>query len=129
MDMTAFLAGVLATALSTLGTGIEPDANASALHYSVQFDEATGSASLRCQGSSSGSCTFWVGDELSERKAADGSGTLAVGAAPVIVRVKAASPGYCAGTSEQAPPKWPECTRGPLGGTLDRSASVDYRRN
>ena len=125
--MTAFLAGVLATALSTLGTGIEPDANASALHYSVQFDEATGSASLRCQGSSSGSCTFWVGDELSEHKAADGSGTLAVGDTPVIVRVRSGNPGYCAGVDLQAPPKWPDCMHGPLGGTLDRSANVDYR--
>ena len=128
--MTSLIAGLIAVALTTLGD-VDPDANASAsvLHYSVQFDEATGSASLQCHDSSTGSCTFWVGDSASDSRAADGSGTLAVGATPVIVRVKAASPGYCAGTSEQAPPKWPECTRGPLGGALDRSASVDYRRN
>ena len=128
--MTSLFAGLIAVALTTLGN-VDPDASASAsvLHYSVQFDEATGSASLQCHDSSTGSCTFWVGDSANDSRAADGSGTLAVGATPVIVRVKAASPGYCAGTSEQAPPKWPECTRGPLGGTLDRSASVDYRRN
>ena len=125
--MTAFLVGLLATALSTLGTSIEPDANASALHYSVQFDESTGSASLHCQGSSSGSCIFWVGDALSEQRSADGSGTLPVGGMPVIVRVRSSNPGYCVGVDLLAPPKWPDCTHGPLGGALDRSATVDYR--
>ena len=125
--MTVLLAGLLATALSTLGTSIEPEANASALHYSVQFDESTGSASLRCQGSSSGICIFWVGSALSEQQSADGSGTLPVGGTPVIVRVRSSSPGYCVGVDLLAPPKWPDCTHGPLGGALDRSATVDYR--
>jgi hypothetical protein len=80
-------------------------------------------------GSSSGSCTFRVGDALSEHHAAADSGTLAVGATPVIVRVQAASPGYWAGVSDQAPPKWPECTHGPPGGALDRSSTVDHRRD
>jgi hypothetical protein len=125
--MTVLLAGLLATALSTLGTSIEPEANASALHYSVQFDESTGSASLRCQGSSSGSCIFWVGDALSEQHRADGSGTLPVGGTPVIVRMRSDNPGYCVGVDLLAPPKWPDCMHGPLGGALDRSATVDYR--
>ncbi len=125
--MTVLVAGLLAAALTTLATSVESDANASAMHYSVQFDEATGSASLRCQGSSTGSCTFWVGDELSESRSADASGTLPVGGEPVIVRVKSTNPGYCAGLDLVTPPKWPECTHGPLGGALDRSATVDYR--
>ena len=125
--MTVFLAGLLATALSTSGTGIAPEADAPALRYSVQFDEATGSASLRCQGSSSGSCIFWVGDAQSEQQSADGSGTLPVGGTPVIVRVRSGNPGYCVGVDLLAPPKWPDCTHGPLGGALDRSATVDYR--
>ena len=41
--------------------------------------------------------------------------------------VVAARPAYCAGLSEQAPPKWPDCTYGPLGGALDRSTTIDYR--
>lgn len=127
--MTAFLAAFLATTLSTLGSGIAPDANASALHYSVQFDEATGSAALRCEGSSTGHCTFWIGDAFNENNGADASGTLHVGDTPVIVRVRSSNPGYCAGVDLSAPPKWPDCTRGPLGGTLDRSASVDYHRD
>ena len=126
--MTSLLSGLIAAALTTLGWGVDTDAPAAELHYSVQFDEATGSASLACNASSTGRCTFWIGDATSERRAAGGSGTLEVGAAPIIVRVKAASPGYCAASSEQAPPHWPECTRGPLGGALDRSTTVDYRR-
>jgi hypothetical protein len=70
-----------------------------------------------------------IGAALSGHHAAAGSGTLAVRATPVIVRVQAASPGYCAGVSDQAPPKWPECTHGPPGGALDRSSTVDYRRD
>ena len=125
--MSAIFVGLLASALSSLGTNIEPDANASALHYSVQFDETTGSASLRCEGSSTGNCTFWIGDALSEQKLADASGTLAVGGVPVIVRVRSSKPGYCVGIDLSAPTKWPECMQGPLGGALDRSATVDYR--
>ena len=125
--MTSVLAAFIATALTTLGTNVETDANASALRYSVQFDEATGSASLQCNGSSSGNCTFWFGDGSIERHAAGGRGTLPVGSAPAIVRVVAARPAYCAGLSEQAPPKWPDCTYGPLGGALDRSTTIDYR--
>ena len=125
--MTVFLASLLATALATTGAPSEPEATASALRYSVQFDESTGSASLRCQGSSSGNCIFWVGDALSEQQSADGSGTLPAGGTPVIVRVRSSNPGYCVGVDLLAPPKWPACTHGPLGGALDRSATVDYR--
>ena len=125
--MVSILAGLSLVVLTTFGTLLDPDANASALHYSVQFDEATGSAELRCTGSSTGSCVFWVGDTLSESGSADGSGTLTVGGLPVIVRVKAANPAYCAGVDLAVPPKWPDCTHGPLGGALDRSTSVDYR--
>ena len=125
--MTSILSGLITVALSILGTPVEPAAGASTLHYSVEFDPVTGSAAIQCTSSSTGTCTFWVGDASSERRAADGSGTLAVGAAPVIVRSTAANPGYCAGASDKTPPKWPECTRGPLGGTLDRSTTVDYR--
>ena len=114
-------------ALSSSGFGHDVDLNASALRYSVQFDAATGSAALACKGSSSGTCTFWVGDTSVQVKAADASGTLAAGAVPVIVRVNTTNPGYCAGLDVAAPPKWPECARGPLGGALDRSAIVDYR--
>ena len=127
--MTSVLAGLIAVALTTSGSGVESDSNATDLHYSVQFDGATGSATLACNASSTGSCTFWVGDAASERHAAARSGTLVVGAAPIIVRLKAAAAGYCAGPSEHAPPQWPECTHGPLGGALDRSATVDYRRD
>ena len=125
--MTSILAGLITVALSSMGAGVGSDAAAPVLQYSVQFDPATGSASLACENSSSGSCTFWVGDASVVRTAADGRGTLPVGAAPVTVRTSAANPGYCAGLSEQAPPRWPECTHGPLGGALDRSTSVDYR--
>ena len=114
-------------ALSSSGFGHDVDLNASALRYSVQFDAATGSAALACKGSSSGTCTFWVGDTSVQVKAADASGTLAAGAVPVIVRVNTTNPGYCAGLDVAAPPKWPECAHGPLGGALDRSAIVDYR--
>ena len=89
--MTSVLAAFIATALTTLGSNVEIDANASALHYSVQFDEATGSASLQCTGSSSGSCTFRFGDGSIERHLAGGRGTLAFGSAPAIVQP--ASPG------------------------------------
>ena len=125
--MTSILAGLITVALTTLGASVDADADGDALRYSVQFDPATGSASLRCEGSATGSCTFWVGDTSIEHQAADGRGTLAVGDSPVIVRSSAANPGYCAGMDERTPPKWPECTRGPLGGTLDRSTAVDYR--
>ena len=125
--MTSILSGLITVALTVLGSPVEPAAGASALHYSVQFDPATGSASLQCTSSSTGSCTFWVGDASSDRVSADRSGTLAVGESPVIVRSSATNPGYCAATSDRVPPKWPDCTRGPLGGALDRSATVDYR--
>ena len=125
--MVSILAGLITVAVTTLsadGGAAEP---APALQYSVQYDPATGSASLVCESSSSGSCTFWVGDTSLVHTSADGHGTLNVGAAPVIVRSSAANPGYCAGLTDQAPPKWPDCTHGPLGGVLDRSTSVDYR--
>jgi hypothetical protein len=125
--MVSILAGLITVALTTLGGDGGTAAPAPTLQYSVQFDPATGSAALACEGSSSGSCTFWIGDASLVQSAADGHGTLAVGAAPAIVRSSAANPGYCASPSEQAPPKWPECTHGPLGGTLDRSTTVDYR--
>ncbi len=127
--MPSLLISLIAAALMPLGAHVDPDANPSALHYSVQFDEATGSASLRCEGSSTGNCTFWIGDALEEHSGADASGTLHVGETPVIVRVRSGNPGYCAGNDLAAPPKWPECTRGPLGGALDRSATVEYRRD
>jgi hypothetical protein len=125
--MASILSGFLLVALSSSGFGIDSDLNASAMHYSVQYDVATGSAALACRGSSSGTCTFWVGDTSIERRAADASGTLAAGALPVIVHVNASNPGYCVGLDVAAPPKWPDCARGPLGGALDRSAVVDYR--
>jgi len=125
--MASILSGFLLVALSSSGFGHDVDLNASALRYSVQFDAATGSAALACKGSSSGTCTCWVGDTSVQVKAADASGTLAAGAVPVIVRVNTTNPGYCAGLDVAAPPKWPECARGPLGGALDRSAIVDYR--
>ena len=125
--MTSILASLLAAAFTTLGTSVDVDP-AAALHYSVQFDETTGSTSLTCQESSTGSCTFWIGDGLGVASVATGRGTLSVGSAPAIVRVAAVHPAYCVGVSEQAPPKWPECTHGPLGGALDRSATVNYDR-
>ena len=125
--MTSLLAALLAAALTTLGTSADSDP-AAALHYSVQFDESTGSTSLSCRESSSGSCTFWIGDCLGVASIATGRGTLSAGSAPAIVHVSAVHPAYCAGVSEQAPPKWPECTHGPLGGALDRSATVNYDR-
>ena len=94
----------------------------------MQFDQATGSAALRCEESSSGHCTFWFGDGRGAYPIAAGSGTLEVGDAPAIVRVAASRPAYCASADESTPPKWPDCTHGPLGGALDRSATVDYRR-
>ena len=126
--MTSLLAALLATALA-IGPGADPEAGPSSLNYSVQFDAATGSAALSCDASSTGSCTFWFGDERSEGARAAGSGTLEVGSAPAIVRVSATHPAYCVGVSADTPPKWPECTRGPLGGALDRSESVDYQRH
>jgi hypothetical protein len=126
--MTSLLAALLAAALA-IGPTAEPDASPSSLNYSVQFDESTGSAALSCDASSTGSCTFWFGDDHVDSARASGSGTLEVGSAPAIVRVSAAHPAYCVGVSAEAPPKWPECTHGPLGGALDRSESVDYRRH
>ena len=125
--MVSILAGLITLALSSTGSDGDAAAPAPALQYSIQFDPATGSASLACESSPTRSCTFWVGDASLVRTAADGHGTLAVGAAPVIVRSSAATPGYCAGPSAQAPPKWPDCTHGPLGGALDRSTTVDSR--
>ena len=125
--MTSLLAGLIAAAFTTLGASVDTDPSA-ALHYRVQFDEATGSTSLSCQESSSGSCTFWFGDGLGIASVAAGHGTLPVGSAPAIVRVAAVHPAYCATVSEEAPPRWPDCTHGPLGGALDRSATVDYDR-
>ncbi len=126
--MTSLLAGLVIAALGTLGSSIDTDATPSELHYSVEFDEATGSASLRCEESSTGRCTFWFGGGLGAHPVAAGRGTLEVGDAPAIVRVAAARPAYCAGPDATTPPKWPDCTHGPLGGALDRSATVDYRR-
>jgi len=125
--MASILSGFLLVALSSSGFGIDADLNACAMHYSVQYDVSTGSAALACKGSSSGTCTFWVGDTSVEHRAADASGTLAAGALPVIVHVNASNPGYCVGLDVAAPPKWPDCAHGPLGGALDRSATVDYR--
>ena len=125
--MASILSGFLLVALSTSGFVGESERPAAAMRYSVEFDATTGSAALACKGSSSGTCTFWVGDTSVQVKAADASGTLAAGAVPVIVRVNTTNPGYCAGLDVAAPPKWPECARGPLGGALDRSAVVDYR--
>jgi hypothetical protein len=125
--MASILSGFLLVALSSSGFGIDSDLNASTMQYSVQYDVNTGSAALACKGSSTGTCTFWVGDTSLERKAADASGTLPAGGLPVIVHVNASNPGYCVGLDIAAPPKWPDCARGPLGGALDRSATVDYR--
>jgi hypothetical protein len=125
--MASILSGFLLVALSSSGFGGEAGLNASAMRYSVQFDESTGSATLACKGSSSGSCTFWVGDTSAQRQSADASGTLAAGGVPAIVRLNTTNPGYCVGLDVAAPPRWPDCAHGPLGGALDRSATVDYR--
>lgn len=127
--MTSLLAALLAAAIATTAAPADSDAALSSLNYSVQFDESTGSSTLTCEASSSGSCTFWFGDGVVQTARAAGSGTLEVGGAPAIVHVAATHPAYCVGVSAEAPPKWPECTRGPLGGALDRSESVDYRRH
>lgn len=127
--MTPLLAALLAAALTTVGAGAAPDPALSSLNYSVQFDESTGSTTLTCEASSTGSCTFWFGDGYIDSARAAGSGTLPADSTPAIVRVSATHPAYCVGVSEEAPPKWPECTRGPLGGALDRSETVDYRRH
>jgi hypothetical protein len=127
--MTSLLAALLAAALATVAPPPDTDADLSSLNYSVQFDESTGSSTLTCEASSSGSCTFWFGDGVVETARASGSGTLEVGGAPAIVRVSAGHPAYCVGVSAEAPPKWPECTHGPLGGALDRTETVDYRRH
>jgi len=126
--MTSLLATLLAAALST-GPIADPDMALSSLNYNVQFDAATGSSTLSCEASSTGRCTFWFGDGVGEGARAAGSGTLAVGDAPAIVRVSAAHPAYCVGVDADTPPKWPDCTHGPLGGALDRSETVDYRRH
>ncbi|HEY8974609.1 MAG TPA: hypothetical protein VIN75_10360 [Burkholderiaceae bacterium] len=126
--MTPLLAALLAAALN-LGSAADPDATESSLNYSIQFDESTGSAALSCDGSSTGSCTFWFGDGHVDSARAAGSGTLAVGSAPAIVRVSAPHAAYCVGIDADTPPKWPECTHGPLGGALDRTETVDYRRH
>ena len=126
--MTPLLAALLAAALP-LAPATEADATLSSLNYNVQFDESTGSTMLTCEASSTGSCIFWFGDGYVDRVHAAGVGTLLVGGAPAIVRVAATHPAYCVGVSAEAPPKWPECTRGPLGGALDRSEAVDYRRH
>ena len=126
--MTSLLAALLATALA-IGPGADPEAAPSSLNYSVQFDAVTGSAALSCDASSTGSCTFWFGDGYIDTASPTGWGTLPEGVDPVIVRVSATHPAYCVGVSADAPPKWPECTRGPLGGALDRSESVDYQRH
>jgi hypothetical protein len=126
--MTPLLAALLSAALP-LAPATEADATLSSLNYNVQFDESTGSTTLTCEASSTGSCIFWFGDGYVDRVHAAGVGTLLVGGAPAIVRVAATHPAYCVGVSAEAPPKWPECTRGPLGGALDRSEAVDYRRH
>jgi len=126
--MTPLLAALLAAAL-TLSPAAEPDATLSSLNYNVQFDESTGSTTLTCEASSTGSCIFWFGDGHGDSVRAAGVGTLVVGGAPAIVRVAATHPAYCVGVNAEAPPRWPECTRGPLGGALDRSEAVDYRRH
>jgi len=126
--MTPLLAALLAAAL-TIAPAAEPDATLSALNYNVQFDASTGSTTLTCEASSTSSCTFWFGDGYVDSVRAAGVGTLSVGGAPAIVRVAATHPAYCVGVNAEAPPKWPECTRGPLGGALDRSEAVDYRRH
>jgi hypothetical protein len=127
--MTSLIAALLAASITTLGASVDPDLALSSLNYRVQFDESTGSTALSCEASSTGSCTFWFGDSVVDGPRAAGVGTLPVGSAPAIVRVAAAHPAYCVGVSEDAPPKWPECTRGPLGGALDRTESVDYQRH
>jgi len=126
--MTSLLAALLATAFAVVPEA-EPDTDLSALNYVIQFDAATGSTTLSCEGSSTGSCTFWFGDGYTASVRATGVGTLAAGGLPAIVRVAATHPAYCVGVNAEAPPKWPECTRGPLGGALDRSEAVDYRRH
>ncbi|MFL6681332.1 MAG: hypothetical protein ACJ8IK_23545 [Burkholderiaceae bacterium] len=126
--MTPLLAALLAAAF-TASPAAAPDATLSALNYNVQFDESTGSSTLTCEASSTGSCTFWFGDGYVDSARAAGVGTLLVGGAPAIVRVAATHRAYCVGVDAEAPPKWPECTRGPLGGALDRSEAVDYRRH
>ena len=125
--MTSLLAALLVAALATPGAA--PDAALSSLSYSLQFDEATGSTTLSCKASSTGSCTFWFGDGYIDTASPTGWGTLPVGVDPVIVRVSATHPAYCVGVNADAPPKWPECTHGPLGGALDHSQTVDYQRH
>ncbi|HEY9023565.1 MAG TPA: hypothetical protein VIP05_04630 [Burkholderiaceae bacterium] len=126
--MTSLLTALLATALAA-APGTAPDPALSALNWNVRFDAATGSTTLTCAASSSGSCTFWFGDGHVDSPRAAGVGTLTVGDAPAIVRVSATHAAYCVGVDADSPPKWPECTRGPLGGALDRSETVDYRRH
>jgi len=125
--MTPLLAALLSTVLGAV-PGTAPNPSSSALNWNVRFDADTGSSTLTCEASSSGSCTFWFGDGVVDSPRAAGVGTLTVGDAPAIVRVSATHPAYCVGVDADAPPKWPECTHGPLGGALDRSESVDYRR-
>lgn len=126
--MLFLLAGLAATtvAAATLATSVEPAANASALHFTLHFDEATGSTSLSCRGSSTGWCTFWIGDPVQGQNT-PGQVTIPVGTAPATVTIDARQPAFCAGVDLQMPPNWPACIHGPLGGALDRSASVDYR--
>jgi len=126
--MTSLLAALLALALAPAGDGIDADPPLSALQFSVRFDEATGSAVLSCDESSSGSCAFWFGDGQGSGPLAVHVGTLLVGDAPAIVRVAALRPAFCAGVSDQAPPRWPDCTHGPLGGALDRSSTIAWHR-
>ena len=126
--MTSLLAALLALALAPTRPGVDDEPSTSALQFSVRFDEATGSAALSCDESSSGSCAFWFGDGQGSAPIAVQDGTLAVGSAPAIVRVAAARPAFCAGVSDQAPPKWPDCTHGPLGGALDRSSTIAWHR-
>jgi len=126
--MTSLLAALLALAFVPTRAAVDDDPPASALQFSVRFDEATGSAALSCDESSSGSCAFWFGDGQGSGPIAVQGGTLAVGGAPAIVRVTAARPAFCAGVSDRTPPKWPDCTHGPLGGALDRSSTIAWQR-
>jgi len=125
--MTSLLAALLAAALG-VAPGPAPAPALSSLNWNVRFDAATGSTTLTCEDSSSGSCTFWFGDGVVDSPRAAGVGTLPVGGGSAIVRVSATHPAYCVGADADAPPKWPECTHGALGGPLDRSETVDYRR-
>ena len=121
------IAGLVAVSFAALSSGLESEAGAFAMHYNVRFDATDGTTKFVCRGSSSGTCTFWFGDPLNVDRVAGSSATLNVGNTPLTVKIASTDPAYCAGLDAKAPPKWPDCVHGPLGGLLHGSIAVDYR--